>query len=83
MAPVVPLITCDADGAYRVCEETLAWIAAHRRPFGIVACAGKYRTGKSFLMNVLTNANPGFGVGHTVNRCTRGIWVCKEFFRAS
>lgn len=81
MAPVVPLITCDESGVYSVCEATLEWISKHDRPFGVVACAGKYRTGKSFVMNVLTNANPGFGVGHTVNRCTRGIWVCKEFFR--
>lgn len=35
-----------------------------------------YRTGKSYLLNrVLLNRKDGFGVGPTVNACTKGLWV--------
>ena len=35
-----------------------------------------YRTGKSYLLNrVLLNRKDGFGVGPTVNPCTKGLWV--------
>jgi hypothetical protein len=42
---------------------------------GVIAVAGKYRTGKSFLMNrILLNKRgdkTGFGVGPTINPCTK------------
>lgn len=78
---VVPLITCK-DGTYTVCESTLSWLESltEVRP---IACAGKYRTGKSFLLNRLANApsNVGFGVGDSVQACTKGLWVYKKVFR--
>ena len=79
---VVPLIVCKGD-QYSVDEETLQWIEAHASPFAVVACAGRYRTGKSFLLNRLANANSGtgFGVGDTVQACTKGLWVYKHFFK--
>lgn len=78
---VVCLVQC-AGGRYTTDEDTLAWIAEHSRPFAIVACAGKYRTGKSFLLNRLARASPGsgFGVGDSVQACTKGLWVYKQFF---
>lgn len=78
---VVPLITCNG-GAYGVDESTLQWLEGHDKPVAIVACAGKYRTGKSFLLNRLANApaGRGFGVGGTVQACTKGLWVYKQFF---
>jgi hypothetical protein len=43
---------------------------------------GKYRTGKSYFLNkVLLNKPsniPGFGVGSTVNACTKGLWVWNQ-----
>ena len=50
---------------------------------GIISLVGKYRTGKSFLLNrVLLNKqkNSGFGVGPTFRPCTKGIWVWSEPF---
>lgn len=42
---------------------------------GVIAVAGKYRTGKSFLLNrILLNKmgnTSGFGVGPTINPCTK------------
>jgi hypothetical protein len=37
-----------------------------------------YRTGKSYLLNrILLNAEhgQGFGVGPTINPCTKGLWI--------
>ena len=48
---------------------------------GIISLVGKYRTGKSFLLNrVLLNKqeNKGFGVGPTFRPCTKGIWIWSE-----
>lgn len=45
---------------------------------GVIAVAGKYRTGKSFLLNRILlgkKENLGFGVGPTVNACTKGLWI--------
>lgn len=42
------------------------------QPFGIVSVAGMYRTGKSYLLNrVLLDRSDGFGVGPTINPCTK------------
>jgi hypothetical protein len=47
-----------------------------RGPLGVVSVAGMYRTGKSYLLNrVLLNRQRGFGVGPTINPCTKGIWL--------
>jgi hypothetical protein len=47
---------------------------------GVIAVAGKYRTGKSFLLNrvILNKKNEGFGVGPTINPCTKGLWIWSE-----
>ena len=45
-------------------------------PVGVVAVAGQYRTGKSYLLNrMLLNRSKGFGVGPTINPCTKGLWI--------
>jgi hypothetical protein len=42
----------------------------------VVTVAGKYRTGKSYILNrVLLEQNGGFQVGSTINACTKGLWV--------
>jgi hypothetical protein len=47
----------------------------------IISLVGKYRTGKSFLLNrVLLNQKKrnGFDVGPTIRPCTKGIWMWSE-----
>jgi len=40
---------------------------------------GKYRTGKSFLLNrILLQEKEGFGVGSSINPCTKGLWIYGE-----
>ena len=48
---------------------------------GIISLVGKYRTGKSFLLNRVilnTQQTAGFGVGATFKPCTKGIWIWSE-----
>ena len=41
-------------------------------PIGVISVAGMYRTGKSYLLNrMLLNRSGGFGVGPTINPCTK------------
>ena len=82
---VIPLITCEK-GTYRANPEAIEWLeeqTTHAQNLCVCAIAGKYRTGKSFLMNRIMNAPPGrgFGVGDTVNACTKGLWLYKHMFR--
>ena len=50
------------------------------KKIGIISLVGKYRTGKSFLLNRVIinnkgNKNNGFEVGPTIKPCTKGIWL--------
>ena len=41
----------------------------------MIAVAGMYRTGKSYLLNrMLLDRSDGFGVGPTINPCTKVIY---------
>lgn len=52
--------------------EACDFIKTVKEPVGVIAVAGMYRTGKSYLLNrVLLKRNNGFGVGSTVNACTK------------
>ena len=75
---IVPLVEF-VDGAYTFDQNTLEWLKTLEPDFSVCCCAGTFRTGKSFLLNRLIGAPPGkgFGVGETVQPCTRGIWLCK------
>lgn len=56
--------------------ETLDFLKTIEAPIAVVAVAGLYRTGKSYLLNrVLLERTDGFGVGPTVNPCTKGLWI--------
>ena len=48
------------------------------KQIGIVSLVGKYRTGKSFLLNrvlIDKRIKNGFNVGPTIKPCTKGIWI--------
>jgi hypothetical protein len=79
----LPFITqCPNTGLYVVTAEAVEFLSKIRGPLAVIAIAGKYRTGKSFLMNrVLFEGGGNFQVGSTVNACTKGIWILDQLVR--
>ena len=63
-------------GQYSINPEALETIRSLDGPLVVIGVAGLYRTGKSYLLNrVILNREKGFGVGSSVNACTKGIWM--------
>lgn len=53
-------------------DEAIEFLKSIEGPIGVVSVAGLYRTGKSFLLNrMILNRPNGFGIGPTVNPCTK------------
>jgi hypothetical protein len=79
MAPT-PFVVVDDAGKFSVDPRALEILRGIKGPVAVVAVAGLYRTGKSYLLNQLLGDEPsgggeGFNVGGTVNACTKGIWI--------
>eukprot|EP00741_Cyanophora_paradoxa_P011792 tig00020563_g11396.t1 len=73
--PADAVTGAEVDGKLVLDEQALKLIASLPNKVGVVAVAGLWRTGKSFLLNRLVDRQVGFKTGHTINGCTRGIWV--------
>uniref|UniRef100_A0A6I8RCB7 Guanylate-binding protein 2 n=1 Tax=Xenopus tropicalis TaxID=8364 RepID=A0A6I8RCB7_XENTR len=56
-------------------QEALQILLEITQPVVVVAIVGKYRTGKSYLMNKLAGGKNGFALGSTVQSKTKGIWM--------
>lgn len=77
-ASAVPLIYVQGD-RFALGSEAVEFLQQLSGPIAVIAVAGKYRTGKSFFLNrVLLEKKACFGVGGTVNACTKGIWLWTE-----
>ena len=48
-----------------------------------ISIVGLYRTGKSSLLNFLHGGKAGFRTGHSISRCTRGVWIYGRPTRAT
>jgi chromosome segregation ATPase len=84
-AAVMPLISVE-DGQYILNEEAATWLEQLPGPFGTVAVAGKYRTGKSFFLNRVllqkeVGDTSGFGVGPTTQAHTKGLWISPQLLQ--
>ncbi|CEG40002.1 guanylatebinding protein [Plasmopara halstedii] len=81
----MPFVLVDEDGGFQINPDARAMLEKVKTRIVVIAVAGLYRTGKSFLLNLLvqgvlksttTNSSRvGFAVGGTVNACTKGIWI--------
>ena len=64
------------DGAIPAYDENLE---ENENKIAVIGIAGKYRTGKSLIMNLLSgNTENNFEVSASVNACTRGLWIYSE-----
>ena len=76
----IPFIALEGEGddaKFLMCEEAKEFLATLKAPLALAAIVGKYRTGKSLLVNrmLLDIKGGGFMVGATVNSCTKGLWI--------
>jgi hypothetical protein len=65
-----------------VSQEAIDYLSTINENVAVISVAGKYRTGKSYLLNrvIINNKaakgnNGGFSVGPTINPCTKGLWM--------
>lgn len=76
---IEPKYNSKGDGTYQfvIPPNAANILAALTKPVVVISVAGKYRTGKSYLMNRLHGKQHGFGLGATVEGCTMGIhaWI--------
>jgi hypothetical protein len=73
----VPLLTLH-NGKFVIGQDAIKVLSEVRGEIGIVAVAGLYRTGKSYLLNRLLGRQDGFAIGPSVNPCTKGIFIWGE-----
>ncbi|XP_078085496.1 guanylate-binding protein 1-like [Mustelus asterias] len=69
------LIKNSAEGSLSVCQDAVDALKRIGQPLVVVAIVGKYRTGKSFLLNRLAGKQEGFALGGSVQSKTKGIWI--------
>ena len=70
----VPLVE-QRDNKIVLTDVGLSTLENIQEPLVVVAVAGLYRTGKSFLLNSIVKRKGCFNVGTTTDACTRGIWL--------
>lgn len=91
----VPFIQFRPSDGFEIHPEAIKFLQKLDSPISVIAVCGKYRTGKSYLLNKLfldhpeeTKAPPkrtssvGFEVGPTINPCTKGVWLWRSVFEA-
>eukprot|EP01114_Cavostelium_apophysatum_P021666 TRINITY_DN7626_c0_g1_i1.p1 TRINITY_DN7626_c0_g1~~TRINITY_DN7626_c0_g1_i1.p1 ORF type:complete len:662 (-),score=237.71 TRINITY_DN7626_c0_g1_i1:45-2030(-) len=79
----VQIVSSDENGRLSVTEEAKEILRRYGQDLVIIAIAGKYRTGKSFLLNRLIGRQKAFVLGYTVEACTKGIWMWSELLVAN
>ena len=70
----IPFIIHDDKKGYILSEQAENYLnSLTETKLGVISVVGKYRTGKSFLINrvLLEEKGKGFNVGPTINPCTK------------
>lgn len=88
----IPFIMYSPENGFEICNEAVNFLMNVKQSIGVISVCGKYRTGKSYLLNKLfldqiqastgmtDIRKEGFSVGPTINPCTKGLWLLKEIF---
>lgn len=75
MSKPEPFIETQNDGSFTINPKVVKILQSVDKPVSVIAIAGKYRTGKSYLMNRLYGKNSGFPLGGSIQSKTKGIWL--------
>ena len=63
-------------------KEAIEFLRGIRAPLSILCVCGKFRTGKSYLLNkAIIGKDNAFNVSPTIHACTKGIWMWKRPLR--
>ena len=65
----------DLASRFVINPQAVERISAITTPIVVITIAGLYRTGKSFVMNQLADAQSGFDLGYSVEPKTQGLWM--------
>lgn len=68
-------MTLNAQNKIELNQATLNKLREITQPISVLSVIGPYRSGKSFLMNVLSEGKSKFATGSTTNACTKGVWI--------
>ena len=68
-------MTINAHNKIELNQATLLKIKDIQNPISVLSVIGPYRSGKSYLMNVLTKGKAKFATGSSTNPCTQGVWI--------
>ena len=81
----IPFIINEND-EFKVTEGAIKFLEKLKgKKIGVVCVVGKYRTGKSYLINKVIldrGQGKGFTVGPTVNPCTKGLWIWDQTIKS-
>jgi hypothetical protein len=71
------LVRINENKKFELIEETVNFLKEIDGGVAICSVVGKYRSGKSFLMNKILelSGKNGFQVSSSVNACTKGLWI--------
>ena len=70
---------------YKLVPETVELLESITKPVAVLSICGPYRCGKSYFLSRMLGRKETFKLGHTMEACTRGIWMassvleCDEF----
>ena len=73
------------DHELQLVPEAIDMLKTIQKPVAVLAICGPYRSGKSFFISRVVGKPGTFKLGHSMDGCTRGIWLsttaleCEEF----
>lgn len=79
-----PLCPDPNDRSLKLVDDALELLRTIEKPLAVLAICGPYRSGKSYFISRVLG-KPTFKLGHSMQACTRGIWMsttileCEDF----
>ena len=68
----------DAAIKYKLVPECVKLLESISKPVAVLSICGPYRSGKSYFLSRMLGRKETFKLGHTMQACTRGIWMASS-----